>query len=83
MINTPEKLISIIRLQYRFIKNAANTMGFLGAKDYQRFRNTLLGASRDYQVIMALLQKYPKIDTVSIWSLDKSALQNAKTYARN
>ncbi|MES0490759.1 MAG: hypothetical protein ABUK01_12245 [Leptospirales bacterium] len=83
MLDTPEKLKSAIKLEYRFLKNAAANMGFTSNKDYQRFRNTILGASRDYQVILALVKKYPKIDTVTIWSIDKSLLKDAKTHTNH
>ncbi|MES0490895.1 MAG: hypothetical protein ABUK01_12940 [Leptospirales bacterium] len=83
MIDTAEKLQSVIRLKYRFLKSAAVSFGFAGNKNYQRFRNTMLGASKDYQVISALLKKFPDIDTTAIWSIDKKILQNAKSYSKN
>jgi len=80
MIDSPEKLQSVIRMQFRFIKNAAASLGFEGNKNYQRFRNTILGISRDYQVIYALLKKFPDIDTDAIWKIEKTMLRNSKLY---
>jgi len=82
MIDTTEKLLSFIRLQYRFIKNAAVQFGFKDNRGYQRFRNTILGASRDYQVIHSLMKKYPKIDTKAIWKIDKTMLSNIETHKK-
>ncbi|MES0491384.1 MAG: hypothetical protein ABUK01_15425 [Leptospirales bacterium] len=76
MIDTSEKLTSMIKLKYRFIKEAASQFGFPGAKNYQRFRNTILGASKDYQVILALVENIPKIDTAAIWGIDKKYIKN-------
>ena len=81
MIDSPEKLVSTIRLQFRFLKSASADLGFKSNRDYQRFRNTILGASRDYQVIAALVKKYPKLDTKSIWGLDRDLLKNAQVNA--
>ena len=78
MIDTSEKLKSVIRLQYRFIKNAAEQCGFKGNKEYQRFRNTILGASCDYQVISVLLKNFPNLDTYAIWGVDKKVIENAR-----
>lgn len=78
MIDTSEKLTSLIKLKYRFIKEAAAQLGFAGAKNYQRFRNTILGASKDYQVIHALLEKIPKIDTAAIWGIDKKYIKKSE-----
>ena len=76
MIDTAKKLNLLVRLKYRFIKNAANEFGFEDNRDYQRFRNTILGASRDYQVILVLMDKYPNIDTKAIWGIEKTMLNS-------
>ncbi len=75
MINNTEYLKSAIQLKYRFIKEAANAMGFKGSKEYQRFRNTILGASKDMQVIQALIKSIPKIDTNAIWGINRQLLK--------
>lgn len=76
MIDTSDKLESTIRIKYRFIKKAAESFGFKGSQNYQRFRNTILGSSKDYQVILVLLKHFPKLDTNALWGLDKKALIN-------
>ena len=78
MIDTQEKLVTIIRTKHRFLSEAATQSGFAGSKNYQRFRNTILGASRDYQVILALVKDYPKIDTKAIWGIDKKFIAQLK-----
>lgn len=69
MINTKEDLLFKVKLEYRFVKTAANELGFTSSKDYQRFRNTLLGSSRDLQVIYKLTKRFKKIDTYEIWGI--------------
>lgn len=78
MIDNTEKLMSAIRIKDRFMSESAEKSGFTGSKDYQRFRNTVMGVSRDYQVIIALLKRFPKIDTKAIWGIDKKLLKDAK-----
>ena len=78
MIDTSKKLLSVIQLQYRFISDAAISMGFKTNKDYQRFRNTAKGASQDRQVIVALLKEYPNLDTVAIWGITKEMIKLSK-----
>lgn len=75
MIDTKEKLFTAIRVKYRFVSHAAKEFGFESSRDYQRFRNTLIGASKDYQVILSLLTNFPKIDTEKLWGVDKNSLK--------
>ncbi|MES0490905.1 MAG: hypothetical protein ABUK01_12990 [Leptospirales bacterium] len=70
MIDTKEKLQNEVRLRYRFLKKAAYEMGLKSNKDYQRFRNTVLGASRDLQVIKKLTKSFKNIDTYKIWGVN-------------
>lgn len=77
MIDTTEKLVAMVRLRHRFIKEAAIHLGFKNSRDYQRFRNTLLGASRDYQVIVSLLKEIPDIDTKKLWGIERDLILSA------
>ncbi|MES0492079.1 MAG: hypothetical protein ABUK01_18975 [Leptospirales bacterium] len=70
MIDTKEKLQNEVRLRYRFLKSAAHEMDLKSNKDYQRFRNTVLGASRDLQVIKKLTKSFRNIDTYKIWGVN-------------
>lgn len=78
MINSTESLKATICIQYRFIKSAADALGFKGPKEYQRFRNTVLGSSKDLQVIQAIIKKFPNVDTQAIWGVDKNLLKAKK-----
>jgi len=44
-------------------------MGYTSNRDYQRFRNTVLGASRDLQVISKLVEDYPMLDSGKVWGV--------------
>jgi len=68
-IETNAQLRLEILLKYRFVKRAANDMDFTSNRDYQRFRNTLLGSSRDLQVIKKLTETYSNINTYKIWGV--------------
>jgi len=68
-ITTNSQLHLELMLKYRFIKTAASDMGFISNRDYQRFRNTVLGGSRDLQVICRLVQAYPMIDAYKVWGV--------------
>ncbi len=83
MIDTSEKLVATIRLRHRFIKEAAISLGFENSRDYQRFRNTLLGASRDYQVIVSLLREIPGIDTKKIWGIERELFESGAKKSEN
>ena len=76
MVDTVEKLNSVIKLRYRFLKSASEHFGYENNRDYQRFRNTVLGASKDYQVIAKLLEEFEELDTKKIWGVDASSLQS-------
>jgi len=68
-IETLAQLQLEILLRYRFVSAAAKGMGFTSNRDYQRFRNTLLGSSRDLQVIKKLTETYSNINTYKIWGI--------------
>ena len=76
MVDSVEKLNSIIRLRFRFLKAASEHFGYKTNRDYQRFRNTVLGASKDYQVIAKLLGEFKDLDTKKIWGVEASSLQS-------
>jgi len=44
-------------------------MAFTSSRDYHRFRNTVLGASRDLQVISSLVENYPMLDSGKVWGV--------------
>ena len=74
MINTKEKLLTGIRIKYRFIKTASTELGFESKRDYQRFRNTVIGASANISVIIKLKETFPELDTEKIWSINLDKL---------